>query len=100
MPTKLRPPLMHDKEAAPRPPLTRNKNLFLGGAMPLDAAVHMELRLHGSYARTWGVELAELEQIHPATQAYTDFLMDVSEDPEVSTRRGHLPIRHPRVWNM
>jgi hypothetical protein len=46
-------------------------------------AVHMELRLHGSYARSWGVDLGALEEVDPATSAYTDFLLEVAEDPEV-----------------
>jgi len=47
--------------------------------------VHMELRLHGAYARTWGIDhLEELDEVNPATSAYTDFLIEVAEDPEVS----------------
>ncbi|GBF95200.1 phosphomethylpyrimidine kinase [Raphidocelis subcapitata] len=46
--------------------------------------VHMELRLHGSYARTWGVELDALDHVDPACQAYTDFLMATAEDPETT----------------
>jgi hypothetical protein len=48
----------------------------------------MELRLHGGYARTWGVELDELDHVDPACQAYTDFLMAAAEDPEVGRRAG------------
>jgi thiaminase len=47
----------------------------------------MELRLHGAYARSWGVDLDQGLAVHPATAAYTDFLMDVADDPEVWRRR-------------
>jgi thiaminase len=50
---------------------------------PARPPVHTELRLHDSYARSWDVDLDAIGAIHPATRAYTDFLMDVSEDPEV-----------------
>jgi hypothetical protein len=42
----------------------------------------MELRLHASYARSWGVDVDAPQEVHPATRAYTDFLMEVAEDPE------------------
>jgi thiaminase (transcriptional activator TenA) len=38
------------------------------------AGVRDELRLHGSYAARWGVDLAGVEP-QPATLAYTDFLL-------------------------
>lgn len=47
----------------------------------------MELRLHDSYARGWGVDLGSVV-VHPATHAYTDFLMEVAEDPEVGRQLG------------
>jgi len=38
------------------------------------AGVREELRLHGSYAARWGIDLARVEPL-PATLAYTDFLL-------------------------
>ena len=38
------------------------------------AGVRDELRLHGSYAARWGIDLAGVEP-QPATLAYTDFLL-------------------------
>lgn len=45
--------------------------------------VFMELRLHGGYAKKWGVQLHHMTQPSPATKAYTDFLRSVAEAPEV-----------------
>jgi thiaminase/transcriptional activator TenA len=38
------------------------------------AGVREELRLHGSYAAQWGIDLAQVQPL-PATLAYTDFLL-------------------------
>ncbi|MCU1605045.1 MAG: transcriptional activator, TenA family [Modestobacter sp.] len=38
------------------------------------AGVREELRLHGSYAARWGIDLARVQPL-PATLAYTDFLL-------------------------
>jgi thiaminase/transcriptional activator TenA len=38
------------------------------------AGVREELRLHGSYAARWGIDLAQVQPL-PATLAYTDFLL-------------------------
>ncbi|HEV7728065.1 MAG TPA: TenA family protein [Modestobacter sp.] len=38
------------------------------------AGVREELRLHGSYAARWGIDLARVEPL-PATLAYTEFLL-------------------------
>ncbi|KAG2431981.1 hypothetical protein HYH02_013197 [Chlamydomonas schloesseri] len=43
--------------------------------------VHEELRLHGSYAAKWGVDMTVAgTRPSAATKAYTDFLMDVADE--------------------
>lgn len=46
----------------------------LGAFVDLQAGVRDELRLHASYAASWGVDLARVEPA-AATLAYTDFLL-------------------------
>jgi thiaminase/transcriptional activator TenA len=46
----------------------------LDAFVDLLAGVREELRLHGSYAARWSIELAAIEPL-PATLAYTDFLL-------------------------
>lgn len=46
--------------------------------------VDTELKLHGSYAAKWGVAVDEWVWPSAATSAYTDFLINVANDPEVS----------------
>jgi thiaminase len=46
--------------------------------------VSHELQLHESYAAKWGLTPQEINDPSPATKAYTDFLLDVAEDPKVS----------------
>jgi thiaminase (transcriptional activator TenA) len=43
-----------------------------------------ELRLHDAYAARWGVDLSAVEP-GEATEAYTDFLLDVGESANVAT---------------
>jgi thiaminase len=47
--------------------------------------VDAELKLHGSYAAKWGVAVDEWVWPSAATSAYTDYLMEVATDPEVTT---------------
>lgn len=46
--------------------------------------VDEELQLHDSYAASWSVDSKQLAAPSAATKAYTDFLMQVAHDPEVS----------------
>jgi thiaminase/transcriptional activator TenA len=46
--------------------------------------VDQELQLHDGYAASWGVDSKQLAAPSAATKAYTDFLMQVANDPEVS----------------
>lgn len=56
-------------------------------------AVDHELHLHASYAAGWGVDVSMAgSNVTPsaATSAYTDYLMDVADDPQV--RPTHLNV--------
>ncbi|MCX7362200.1 MAG: TenA family protein [Alphaproteobacteria bacterium] len=59
---------------------TSREDLY--GFAELIAGVLDELKLHGSYAERWQVELTGVTPM-PATQAYVDFLLGAA-------RRGHL----------
>lgn len=50
--------------------------------------VHAELRMHGSYVAKWGVDMRAGFKPSAATRAYTDYLMEVAHDPEVSSSAG------------
>lgn len=46
------------------------------------AGVRQELGLHASYARSWGIEMADVEPL-PATLAYTEFLLATAATQEL-----------------
>lgn len=45
--------------------------------------VHTELQMHGGYAAQWGVDMTTGFKPSAATRAYTDFLTEVAQDPQV-----------------
>jgi thiaminase len=45
--------------------------------------LHDELRLHGSLAAQWGIDLQRFKEPSKATKSYTDFLNAVADHPEV-----------------
>ncbi|KAK9904248.1 hypothetical protein WJX75_007665 [Coccomyxa subellipsoidea] len=69
--------------AAARKAAKLNDKTIAAQLLTLHEGVAKELELHGSYAKEWGVDLADMLHPSKATKAYVDFLEEVAETEDV-----------------